>query len=169
MSDTMDSQGSDMGKDMSNKAPSGHDWERTPLASFPPPDQWDDWIEYDSKAWPRKVERHYQLVPTICFNCEAACGLIAYIDKANGKIKKVEGNPDHPGSRGRNCAKGPATINQVNDPGRILYPMKRVGKRGIFPASRDPSRIEDETESTKWLDQRKTSIIKRSELLISLD
>ncbi len=29
------------------------------------------------------------------------------------EIRKLEGNPDHPGSRGRNCAKGPATINQI--------------------------------------------------------
>ncbi|HFB67658.1 MAG TPA: formate dehydrogenase, partial [Calditrichae bacterium] len=29
-----------------------------------------------------------------------------------------------------NCAKGPATVNQYKDPDRILYPMKRVGKRG---------------------------------------
>lgn len=36
----------------------------------------------------------------------------------------------HPGSRGRNCAKGPATLNQVYDPDRILYPLKRVGRRG---------------------------------------
>ncbi len=36
----------------------------------------------------------------------------------------------HPGSRGRNCAKGPATHNQIYDPERILYPLKRVGKRG---------------------------------------
>ena len=52
------------------------------------------------------------------------------MDKETRKIRKFEGNPEHPGSRGRNCAKGPATINQVDDPERILYPMKRVGKRG---------------------------------------
>ena len=23
--------------------------------------------------------RHYTLVPTVCFNCEAACGLLAYL------------------------------------------------------------------------------------------
>src|SRR5688500_12999804 len=45
------------------------------LASLPPPEKWDDWVEYDGKAWPRKVERHYMLVPTTCFNCEAGCGL----------------------------------------------------------------------------------------------
>ena len=44
--------------------------------------------------------------------------LVAYIDRGRSdKIRKLEGNPYHPGSRGRNCAKGPATINQVDDPG----------------------------------------------------
>lgn len=100
------------------------------LASFPPANRWDDWTEYDAAQWPRKVERHYSLIPTICFNCEAACGLLAYVDKEKVKIQKFEGNPAHPGSRGRNCAKGPATINQVNDPERILYPLRRRGKRG---------------------------------------
>lgn len=100
------------------------------LASYPPKEQWDDWVEYDAKAWPRKVPHHYALVPTICFNCESACGLLAYVDKETMQIRKFEGNPEHPGSRGRNCAKGPATINQVNDPERILYPLKRAGRRG---------------------------------------
>lgn len=100
------------------------------LANFPPADRWHDWTEYDPAHWPRKVERHYSLVPTICFNCEAGCGLLAYVDKENMQIRKFEGNPVHPGSRGRNCAKGPATINQVNDPERILYPLRRAGKRG---------------------------------------
>jgi len=111
-------------------APSGEQMTVRDLASCPPPERWQDWMEYDARAWPRKVERRYELIPTICFNCEAACGLLAYVDKESGSIKKFEGNPYHPGSRGRNCAKGPATINQVNDPERILYPLKRAGKRG---------------------------------------
>src|SRR5215471_14069488 len=101
------------------------------LVNFPPAEKWDDWVEYDAGAWPKKrVPRHYTLVPTICFNCEAACGLVAYIDKETQTIRKFEGNPLHPASRGRLCAKGPATINQINDPDRILHPLKRVGKRG---------------------------------------
>src|ERR1700674_2052287 len=100
------------------------------LASYPPVERWDDWEEYDATAWPRKVKRRYSLIPTICFNCEAACGLLAYVDRDTGKIQKFEGNPAHPGSRGRNCAKGPATLNQVNDPERIRYPLRRAGKRG---------------------------------------
>jgi anaerobic selenocysteine-containing dehydrogenase len=103
---------------------------RTHLAAFPPKERWDDWTELDSQAWPKRKERRYSLVPTTCFNCESACGLLAYIDKDTHKIQKFEGNPENPGSRGRNCAKGPATLNQVTDPDRILYPLKRAGKRG---------------------------------------
>ncbi len=103
---------------------------RTELAAYPPSDQWDDWMEYESKDWPKRTEKHYMLVPTVCFNCEAGCGLLAYIDKETLQIRKFEGNPAHPGSRGRNCAKGPATYNQVTDPERILFPLKRAGKRG---------------------------------------
>src|SRR4249919_3166366 len=100
------------------------------LASYPPVAKWDDWVEYDTAHWPRKVEKRYQIIPTICFNCEAACGLLGFVDKETLRIRRFEGNPEHPGSRGRNCAKGPATLNQVNDPERIRYPLKRVGKRG---------------------------------------
>jgi anaerobic selenocysteine-containing dehydrogenase len=100
------------------------------LASYPPVARWDDWEEYDPVAWPRKVTRRYSLIPTICFNCEAACGLLAYVDQATLKIQKFEGNPVHPGSRGRNCAKGPATLNQVEDAERIRYPLRRAGARG---------------------------------------
>jgi anaerobic selenocysteine-containing dehydrogenase len=103
---------------------------RSHLAAYPPKERWDDWTELDSQAWPRRKERHYSLVPTTCFNCESACGLLAYIDKVTGEVQKFEGNPEHPGSRGRNCAKGPATLNQIHDPDRILYPLKRTGKRG---------------------------------------
>lgn len=100
------------------------------LTNYPPPEKWDDWVEYDPQAWPKKVARRYTLVPTVCFNCESACGLLAYVDKETLEIQKFEGNPVHPGSRGRNCAKGPATHNQIYDPERILYPLKRAGKRG---------------------------------------
>ncbi len=100
------------------------------LQQYPPPEKWDDWVEWDHKLWPKKVPKHYMLVPTVCFNCESACGLLGWVDKETLQVRKFEGNPVHAGSRGRNCAKGPATINQVNDPDRILYPLKRAGKRG---------------------------------------
>src|SRR3989440_3415369 len=126
-------------------APSGEPMTVRDLAACPPPESWHDWVEYDAKAWPRKVEKHYEISPKICFNWEAACGLLAWGDKESGRVKKLEGNPFHPGSRGRNCAKGPATINQVNDPERMLYPLKAIGKRG-----------EGKWERTTWDDVLET-------------
>jgi anaerobic selenocysteine-containing dehydrogenase len=103
---------------------------RVHLAAFPPKERWEDWVELDSRAWPKRRERRFMLVPTTCFNCESACGLLAYVDRETLQVRKFEGNPEHPGSRGRNCAKGPATLNQITDPDRILHPLKRVGARG---------------------------------------
>src|SRR6056297_438644 len=96
------------------------------LSSYPDPSEWHDWTEYESSGEPQD----YSVVPTACFNCEAGCGLLTYIEKDTGEIRKIEGNPEHPGSRGRNCAKGPATVNQIDDPQRIEHPLKRDGPRG---------------------------------------
>lgn len=100
------------------------------LTDYPPPDKWDHWTEYEAKSGQRREKKDYMIIPTTCFNCEAGCGLLSYVDKATMKVRKFEGNPYHPGSRGRNCAKGPATINQIDDVDRILYPLKRKGPRG---------------------------------------
>ncbi len=100
------------------------------LTDYPPPEKWDHWTEYEAKSGSRREKKDYMIVPTSCFNCEAGCGLLAYVEKESLSVRKFEGNPHHPGSRGRNCAKGPATINQITDPDRILYPLKRAGNRG---------------------------------------
>ena len=100
------------------------------LQNFPPLEKWHHWEEYEAEAWPRKKKKSYHLIPTTCFNCESACGLVAYVDKETGSVRRFEGNPHHPGSRGRLCAKGPATINQINDSERILHPLRRKGPRG---------------------------------------
>ncbi|MFQ5951783.1 MAG: molybdopterin-dependent oxidoreductase [Candidatus Omnitrophota bacterium] len=67
-------------------------------------------------------------VPTSCLQCVAICGVIGYVE--DGRIVKIEGNPYCPNNRGMICAKGQAGVNQVYDPDRILYPLKRAGKRG---------------------------------------
>jgi len=98
--------------------------------THPDPSQWDDYVDFESKSWPKKERKHYWIIPSICFNCESACGILAYVDKETLEIRKIEGNPVHPGSRGRTCAKGVVTPNQLEDPDRILYPLKRIGPRG---------------------------------------
>jgi len=98
--------------------------------THPDPSTWDDYVDFESTSWPKKDRRHYWIIPSICFNCESACGILAYVDKQQLTVRKVEGNPVHPGSRGRTCAKGVVTPNQLEDPDRILYPLVRDGERG---------------------------------------
>jgi anaerobic selenocysteine-containing dehydrogenase len=98
--------------------------------SHPDPSEWDNYVDYESTSWPKKDRRNYWIIPSICFNCESACGILAYVDKEKMDVRKIEGNPVHPGSRGRTCAKGVVTPNQLEDPDRILYPLRRTGERG---------------------------------------
>jgi anaerobic selenocysteine-containing dehydrogenase len=98
--------------------------------SHPDPSEWDNYVDYESTSWPKKDRRRYWIIPSICFNCESACGILAYVDQQSLEVRKIEGNPVHPGSRGRTCAKGVVTPNQLEDPDRILYPLRRTGERG---------------------------------------
>src|SRR5512140_3845944 len=98
--------------------------------SHPDPSEWDNYVAFESKSWPKRDPRRYWIIPSICFNCESACGILAYVDKETLEVRKIEGNPVHPGSRGRTCAKGVVTPNQLEDPDRILHPLARVGERG---------------------------------------
>ncbi len=65
---------------------------------------------------------------TLCRGCICDCGVIATV--RNGRVVKLEGNPDHPYSKGRLCAKGLSGIQALYNPMRNKYPLIRVGKRG---------------------------------------
>lgn len=67
-------------------------------------------------------------IPTICEMCVWRCGVRAKVD--NGRVVKLEGNPDHPQSRGKLCARGQSGLMTTYDPDRVLHPLIRVGKRG---------------------------------------
>jgi anaerobic selenocysteine-containing dehydrogenase len=48
----------------------------------------------------------------------------------DGRAVKVEGDPDHPISRGRLCARGRLLVDHLYHPARLNYPLKRLGERG---------------------------------------
>jgi thiosulfate reductase/polysulfide reductase chain A len=80
---------------------------------------------------PRPGWRGSQRVEQIATNCELCfwrCGIIAEV--ADGKVLRVSGNPDHPLTKGRLCARGNAGTELLYDPDRLKYPQLRVGKRG---------------------------------------
>ncbi len=64
----------------------------------------------------------------LCQLCSTICGITGWVK--DGRILKVDGNPNDPNSRGRLCARGQAALNHQYHPERLLYPLKRVGKRG---------------------------------------
>ncbi|MFQ5938108.1 MAG: molybdopterin-dependent oxidoreductase, partial [Acidiferrobacterales bacterium] len=69
-----------------------------------------------------------QAVPTACWQCVTRCPAIGYVE--DGKLVAMGGQPNSIRTEGFICAKGQAGVNQVYDPDRVLYPMRRVGKRG---------------------------------------
>jgi anaerobic selenocysteine-containing dehydrogenase len=60
--------------------------------------------------------------------CHGGCGVLAHIK--DGKLVKIEGDPDHPMNQGRLCARALAMTQYVDHPDRLRYPVKRAGKRG---------------------------------------
>jgi anaerobic selenocysteine-containing dehydrogenase len=49
---------------------------------------------------------------------------------AEGKVTKVEGDPESPHNKGKLCAKGYASVEYLYHPDRLKYPLRRMGKRG---------------------------------------
>ncbi|MGB0583280.1 MAG: molybdopterin-dependent oxidoreductase, partial [Limisphaerales bacterium] len=67
-------------------------------------------------------------IPTICFGCTTHCGVIGWVQ--DGVVRKIEGNPLDPNSKGNICSKAQGMISYTYYPERLLYPLRRVGKRG---------------------------------------
>ena len=60
--------------------------------------------------------------------CACRCGIRVHLK--DGRIRYIEGNPDHPVNKGVICGKGSAGIKQQYSPARLGKPLLRVGPRG---------------------------------------
>ena len=69
-----------------------------------------------------------RIVKTCCRACIANCGVLATV--RNGRVVKLQGNPEDPMSKGRMCAKGLSGIQALYHPNRNKYPLIRAGERG---------------------------------------
>ena len=64
-------------------------------------------------------------------DCPDTCGWTVTVENGSAPVAvKLRGNPDHPYSAGELCPKVNRFIDRVYDPGRILFPMRRVGAKG---------------------------------------
>src|SRR5713226_9299024 len=62
---------------------------------------------------------------TVCRECPAGCGVLAR--NRDGRVVKLEGNPDHPVNQGALCIRGQAALQQVYHPDRLAGPQRRDG------------------------------------------
>jgi len=69
-----------------------------------------------------------KVVPSACWQCVARDGILCFVE--DGRLEHIEGNPKLLRTNGKLCPKGQAGADQVYDPDRLMFPMKRVGKRG---------------------------------------
>lgn len=67
-------------------------------------------------------------IPTYCDVCFWKCGAIAYVK--DGKLWKVEGNPEDPLSKGRLCPRGTGGLGAHFDKDRLKSPLIRKNNRG---------------------------------------
>ncbi|MEW6125682.1 MAG: molybdopterin oxidoreductase family protein [Acidobacteriota bacterium] len=61
-------------------------------------------------------------------DCPDTCAMLITIE--DGRATKIEGDPTHPPTDGFLCAKVNRYLERVYSPDRLLYPMRRVGKKG---------------------------------------
>ncbi len=61
-------------------------------------------------------------------DCPDACGVLITVE--DGRATKVQGDPAHPVTRGFLCAKVAKYLDRVYSPERVLYPARRVGRKG---------------------------------------
>lgn len=66
---------------------------------------------------------------SVCsLDCPDQCGLLLH--KEDGKVVKVEGDPQHPVTKGHICNKVRNMTERIYDQSRLKYPLKRIGAKG---------------------------------------
>ena len=63
-------------------------------------------------------------------DCPDACGVLITVE--DGRATRIQGDPEHPVTRGFLCAKVAKYLDRVYSPDRVLYPMKRVLPKGVI-------------------------------------
>ena len=75
------------------------------------------------------IDQENGVFPSVCsLDCPDQCSLL--ISKRDGKIVKVEGDPQHPVTQGNICNKVRNMPARIYDENRLKYPLKRVGAKG---------------------------------------
>ena len=77
---------------------------------------------------PWYLEGPIETTYNVCDICPWRCGVVVH--SVNGVVRKIDGNPQDPKSRGMLCARGQGGPSFMYDPDRLQAPMIRTGARG---------------------------------------
>ncbi len=85
-------------------------------------------LEWGGKDFSPSTGKEREAIPTACWSCVTRCAAMGFVE--DGRLVKMESHPRSIRTQGKMCAKGQSAPNEVYFPDRILYPLKRAGKRG---------------------------------------
>lgn len=89
------------------------------------------------------------IFPSVCsLDCPDQCGLLVH--KENGRIVRIEGDPDHPVTQGAICNKVRNMTERIYDQNRLQYPLKRVGPKGTAQFERISWEEAISTIAARW-------------------
>jgi anaerobic selenocysteine-containing dehydrogenase len=101
-----------------------------------------------------------QVVHAACpHDCPDACGVLITVE--DGRATKIQGDPNHPMTRGFLCAKVAKYLDRVYSPDRVLYPMRRIAAKGTASTKGD-----EVWQRITW-DEALDEIAKRSRAIIA--
>ncbi|QNI37383.1 molybdopterin-containing oxidoreductase family protein [Edaphobacter albus] len=67
-----------------------------------------------------------RVVRAVCsHDCPDSCAVLVTVDELTGRATKIQGDPEHPVTRGFLCGKVAKYLDRVYSPQRLLYPMRR--------------------------------------------
>src|SRR5579864_820649 len=75
------------------------------------------------------VCRMKQVVHAACpHDCPDACAVLITIE--DGRATRIQGDPEHPVTRGFLCGKVAKYLDRVYSPDRVLFPVRRIAPKG---------------------------------------
>src|SRR6476469_8204279 len=93
------------------------------------------WVAYRPRSVRRTVDAGspwrcgVETVRVVCaHDCPDMCSLLAHVE--DGRVVRVEGDPDQPFTAGFACAKVNRDAELVHSPERLATPLRRIGAKG---------------------------------------
>ncbi len=74
------------------------------------------------------LDNRQEVKKTCCQFCSNMCGVLVTVE--DGKVVSIRGNPDHPMSHGFVCERARIALKWLYHPDQLMYPLKRIGRRG---------------------------------------